>query len=536
VNDQSNKINEWGITPEFKFQLGGDWDLTTMLNYGHSLTQVHSPITNGGGDAAALAGITTTTALDPYNIAATNSSVLAPLLDWIQHTQDIQQLFQAKAVAQGTVFSLPGGNVKLAAGAQFERQSILALQANGPIGNDTGVGAGCQLGGCSAATADNHLLDDSVFGELLLPIVGSGNNFAGVRKLDLDLQARFDRYNLGLGNTTNPKFSGSWKPIDDLTFRGTWGTSFTAPSMADLSGSVDYQAQVYGSSPFGPPSNNPADANRPTIILAGGGNVKPMTSTSYTAGFDYNPEWLKSTTLSLTYWNTVVRGLIGIYPFYAGSYFFTNFPNAYHINPTLAQTQAIIGNEHITEPLAVLYSNPANYPYAILDAERTNLGSEYLEGVDFNLTFKQPTDFGSIFALVAGTYVLSEQSENLGSSTKVSNLTPGNNVSRLLFTAQSGAKVGQFTAGVTFNYSSGYPVNATNATTVGAFYPVNLKGAYDFGKLGGMQDLTVTLNWDNVFNMNPVFQNQVGGASPDGTATNSGTVGRLINLGVHAKF
>jgi iron complex outermembrane receptor protein len=531
VNRQVSKINEGGITPELKFQLSGDWELTTLLNYGRSITQVHSPITNTGGDAAAIAGTTIATALDPYNVAATNSSVLAPLLNWVQHTQDIQNLYEAKAVAQGTVFSLPGGNAKLAVGAQFERQSILGLQANGPLGNDSGVGAGCQYGNCSTATADNHELDTSAFGELLLPVVGSGNNFAGVRKLDLDLQARHDRYNLNLGNTTNPKFGGTWKPIDDLTLRGTWGTSFTAPSMADLAGSVDYQAQVWGNDPFGPGGFN----SRPVILLAGGGNVKPMTSTTYTAGFDYNPEWLKSTTVSMTYWDTVVKGLINIYPFYAGDYYFKNFPNAYWVNPTLAQAQKIIGNEHITQSLASLYSNPATYPYAILDAERTNLGNVYLKGVDFNLSLKQPTDFGSIYALVAGTYVLSQQSSSPGNA-PVSNFTPGNGISRLLFTAQGGANVGQFTGGVTFNYSSGYPVSGPGQTWVGAFYPVNLKGAYDFGKLGGMQDLTVTLNWDNVLNKNPVFQNQVGNPQGDGIAANGGTVGRLVNLGLHAKF
>ena len=402
----------------------------------------------------------------------------------------------------------------------------------GRIGNDSGAGAGCELGGCSTASADNHLLDDAAFGELLLPIVGSANNFAGVRKLDLDLQARFDRYNLGLGNTTNPKFGGTWKPIDDLTFRGTWGTSFTAPSMADLAGSVDYQAQVWGNDPFGPGGFN----NRPVILLAGGGNVKPETSTSYTAGFDYNPEWLKSTTLSLTYWNTTVKGLINIFPFYAGSYFFNNFPNAYWVNPSLALAQKLIGNEHIAGPsLAQLYSNPTTTPYAILDAERTNLGNEYLKGVDLNLSFKQPTGFGSIYGLVAGTYVLSQQSSSPGNA-PVSNFTVGNNVSRLLFTAQSGVKVGPLSGGVTFNYSSGYPVSGPGQTFAGAFYPVNLKGAYDFGKLGGIQDLTVTLNWDNVFNMNPVFQNQVGSPQGDGIAANGGTVGRFVNLGVHGKF
>jgi iron complex outermembrane recepter protein len=534
---QVNTINEWGVTPELKFKLGGDWDLTTMLNYGHSNTQVHSPITNTGGDAAALAGTTIATALDPYNPGATQSSVLSPLLNWEQHIFNVQQLFQAKAVAQGTVFTLPGGDVKLAGGLQFERQSINSEQADGPIGNNTGVGAGCEYGNCSAAFAINHLLDDSAFGELLLPIVGSDNSFPGVRKLDIDLQGRFDRYNLGLGNTTNPKFGGTWKPIDDLTIRGTWGTSFVAPSMGDLAGSVDYQAQVWGQSPFGPNSTcgSPtcqANYNRPTILLAGGGNVKPMTSTTYTAGFDYNPEWLKSTTLSLTYWNTILKGLINLYPFSSGAYYFNNFPGTYAINPTLAQAEAIIGKEYITESLATLYSNPATYPYAILDAERTNLGNIRLDGVDFNLSFKQPTDFGAIYAAVAGTYVLTEQNQN-PAGPWLSAFAPYD-VSRLLFSAQGGVKVGQFTGGVTFNYSSGYPVEEANnpgQTSVGAFYPVNLKAAYDLGKMGGMQDLTFTLNWNNIFNEIPPFLN-----SSNLPPNNGGSVGRLINLGVHGKF
>ena len=517
--DQTH-ISEGGITPELKIKLAGDWDLTTLLNYGRSVTSANSPEINPTADAAALAGTTLATALDPYDTATTNQSVLKSIMQFQQYAINTQNLYEAKAVAQGTVFSLPGGNSKLAVGAQYEYQSISALQLDGPDGTTAG-----------AARANADLRNTSAFGELLLPIVGTSNSLAGVRKLDLDLQGRIDHYDL-FGSTTNPKFGLTWKPIDDLTFRATWGTSFVAPSLADISGSVDYRAQVVSTSPFGPGPFN----SRPTILLAGGGDVKPMTSKSYTAGFDYNPEWLESTTVSLTYWDTEVDKLISIYPVFSGAYFFNNFPNQFWINPTLAQAQAIIGSERVQGPsLAQLYSNPATTPYAILDAERTNLGSQYLKGLDFNLSFKQPTGFGSIYASAAGTYALSVQSLAVGASTKVSDFTAGNNISRLLFTAQGGATVGRYTAGLTFNYSSGFPVNQPGQTSVGAFYPVNLKGAYDFGNVGGMKDLTVTLNWNNVFNMIPAFENHTGGGTPDGIG-NGATVGRFVNLGVHAKF
>ena len=514
-------ISEGGVTPELKFKLGGDWDLTTLLNYGRSTTTAHSPQLNPAADAAALAGTTLATALDPYNVAQTSPALLDSILHYEQYASNTQNLYEVRAVAQGTAVHLPGGDARLAVGAQYENQTESAIQIDGPIGNRAG-----------AATSSGSLRSSAAFGELLVPIVGNPNAITGVRALTVDLEGRYDHYNK-FGSTTNPKYGLNWKPIDDLTIRATYGTSFVAPSLADLAGSVDFRAQVFSVSPFGPGPFT----TRPTILLAGGGrDLKPMTSKTYTFGADFSPSWLPSTTLTLTYWNTEVDHLINIFPFYAGAYYFSTFPTQYVVNPTLAQAQAIIGNERVQGPsLAQLYSNPATTPYAILNAERTNLGNEYIEGVDFNLNYKQSVPFGVVTAGFAGTYVLSQQSQAIGGP-RVTMFTAGNNISRLLASAQVGMTTGALSARAVMNYSSGFPAAEPGQTWVGSFHPVNLLFSYRVPTTASwVKDLSFALNINNIGDEKPAFENITGGNTPDGTG-NGTTVGRFFQLGVHAAF
>ena len=515
-------ISEGGVTPELKIKLGGDWDLTTLLNYGRSTTTAHSPEINPTADAAALAGTTLATALDPYDIPQTNAALLNSILHYEQYASDTQNLYEAKVVTQGTAVHLPGGDARLAVGAQYEDQTESAIQTDAPIGDLS-----------HAARAINSLASNSVFGEALIPVIGSTNAMPGVRSLTLDLEGRYDHYNK-FGGTTNPKYGLNWKPIDDIAFRATYGSSFVAPSLADLAGSVDYRAQVLPTSTHGPGPFN----TRPTILLAGGGEgLRPMTSTTYTFGTDITPTWLPSTTLTLTYWNTEVDHLINIFPFNAGTYYFNTFPNQWIINPTLAQAQALIGNERIQGPsLQQLYSNPTTTPYAILDARRTNLGNEYIEGVDFNLSYKQSVPFGAVTAGFSGTYVLSQDSQPLGGA-RVTMLTAGNNISRLLASGQIGATTGALTARAVVDYSSGFPVKYPGQTWVGAFHPVNLLFSYKLPTtVSWVKDLSLALNIDNIANERPAFMNSTGsGSIPDGTG-NGTTVGRFFQLGVHAAF
>ncbi len=60
---------------------------------------------------------------------------------------------------------------------------------------------------------------------------------------------RYDDYN-DIGGTTNPKIGFIYKPFDDFTIRGNYGTSFHAPSLADTTSTSDSRAQILLFSPF----------------------------------------------------------------------------------------------------------------------------------------------------------------------------------------------------------------------------------------------------------------------------------------------
>lgn len=95
--------------------------------------------------------------------------------------------------------------------------------------------------------------------------------------------------------TTNfsPKFSGVYKPIDELTFRTSWGTAFRAPANADM-----YSTSVISSTTA--PSGK--------LTTQGDPNLKPETATTWEAG----GEWHISPKVKIgsTYYETVITDMI----------------------------------------------------------------------------------------------------------------------------------------------------------------------------------------------------------------------------------
>ena len=64
----------------------------------------------------------------------------------------------------------------------------------------------------------------AVYAEVNIPIV---------KNLEVDVAVRYDDYQ-DVGNTTNPKVSVRWQPVQQLLLRGSYGTGFRAPSLLEL--------------------------------------------------------------------------------------------------------------------------------------------------------------------------------------------------------------------------------------------------------------------------------------------------------------
>ncbi len=119
---------------------------------------------------------------------------------------------------------------------------------------------------------EGKLTTNAVFGELLIPI---GD------RIELNLAARYEDFDEIGEDTTDPKISLLWQPIDGLSLRGSWGTSFRVPSLQQTFGSlttVANEVDVSGESTFKP------------SITVGNPNLVPESAENWSVGFSWVPE------------------------------------------------------------------------------------------------------------------------------------------------------------------------------------------------------------------------------------------------------
>lgn len=122
----------------------------------------------------------------------------------------------------GPLFSLPGGEVQLALGAEYRKQRIDDTPDENAInGNLYDVSGSIPTRG-----SDNV---KEVFGEIFVPIVADRPFF---NNLNLNASARYTNY-ASYGSDTTYKLAGEWEFFNGLGIRGSYGTSFRAPALAE---------------------------------------------------------------------------------------------------------------------------------------------------------------------------------------------------------------------------------------------------------------------------------------------------------------
>jgi len=503
---QPQRFDSWGLTPTADIKLNANWNMRLMANYGHSWNNTIENAINGGNLAAALAGTTTATALNPYDLKQTNPTVLASLLDNRNYAVAKQDMAEARAVIDGAIATLPAGDVRVAIGAEFHWERI-----------DASIAFGSNAAPFRNAVKASRAVK-SLFGEVFVPVF---------EQLDLTGSVRYDHYN-DVGGTTNPKIGFTFRPVSGISLRGNFGTSFHAPSLADTVGAVD--ARV--SHGFFFPGTNGLH----NIWISGGNaNLKPETAKTWSLGGDIIPAFLPALRISATYYNIDFTDIIGTAfgAFFGGAPAYANPENARYfiLNPTLAQVNSFGGaglGVDTWSSLASLYST-FGAPYAVLDARRYNRGRLKQEGIDFDVSLNQPTEFGSIQARVGGTYTLKRKTSETNNGIYIDQLQNG--TGRLNLTSSLGASVGRLTARAQWSRRGGYPILFNPLQSrVASYNVVDLYFAYDLKNIAFLKEAQLTLNVDNVFDQDPPFLTTGSGYG------NGSTFGRLFQLGVRTRF
>lgn len=124
----------------------------------------------------------------------------------------------------GDAFSLPGGPVRYAVGAQYRRESL----SDQP---DAKTQAGDVVGSIQQAPVDASRSIKAVFAELSVPVLKS---------LESQIAVRYDKYP-GVSQTS-PKVGFKYTPVQAFALRGSYTESFRAPVLKQLYGAQEQGA------------------------------------------------------------------------------------------------------------------------------------------------------------------------------------------------------------------------------------------------------------------------------------------------------
>ncbi|HEU5134053.1 MAG TPA: TonB-dependent receptor [Steroidobacteraceae bacterium] len=192
------------------------------------------------------------------------------------------ELTMYDAQISGALFDFGNDAVRMAAGVEYREESVQDVPDDqfqrGLIFGTESVSA--------AAARDNF----SAFVEFAVPLAEG---------LDLSAAVRYDDYS-DFGDTVNPKLSARWAPIDSLAFRGSWGTGFRAPSLAQVGLGPSQESRFFTDS-FGCADNTVyCAATDYTIVFTGNSDLDAEESESFNFGVSFNYEGFSA---SIDYWD-----------------------------------------------------------------------------------------------------------------------------------------------------------------------------------------------------------------------------------------
>lgn len=308
-------------------------------------------------------------------------------------------------ISRDDLFSLPGGNVGVATGIEWRRETFFDdrdPRLDGTITWTDSVIAGVTNGSDVAGTSPSPDTDGtrtvySAFAELFVPVVSPEMNIPLVEEFTVQMAGRVERFQDIDATAMVPRIAASWTTIPGVSFRGAWSQGFRAPNLVQVNDDgttrsntrddfVVCQAQVRK----GLLSSLDACPGQGVISFRSGAkSLRPEDSESINLGIVLEPEFIPGLTLTADYWRVKQTGLVGTFGDdnaialdllrrLAGS----SNPNVIRATPTADDITLFTGTG-----LA-----PAGRIIQVLDPY-LNLDSRVSKGWDFGLNYRVP-DFG----------------------------------------------------------------------------------------------------------------------------------------------
>ncbi|NOU50463.1 TonB-dependent receptor [Pseudoalteromonas sp. JBTF-M23] len=273
--------------------------------------------------------------------------------DYMGDAESEMRVYEA-VITGDSLFELDGGDVGFAIGIQYRDESI-----NNVYDSFTQQDSFAFLIGNQNFTGERNV--KALFAEVLLPVS---------ENLELGAAVRYEDYGEFGGDTTNPKVSFLWLATEELSFRGTFSTSFRAPSVHQLQGVQTNFANITdpedGSTTFG--------GNR-TI---GDPNLVPETSEALNLGVSYAYDDFN---FDMDYWDFSFEDVL-----------------------TRESHQAVV-NANPNDPSRVVRTSAGTI--SIVNTKFINAEAIDTSGIDISASTIYRTDYGDYSPQLKATYLLS---------------------------------------------------------------------------------------------------------------------------------
>lgn len=512
VDTSTGSAKSWQVTPGFRVELGSDWRIEGLVGYGRNKDRAYSYRgINTAALAEAIRSSDPATALDVFGGHRTSADTFAKIANFQSISPANNRFIGYEARVNGSLFSIPAGEVKLALGYERQDQKVELGATRGPPGTPVVF-----------RKFDRQV--DSAYGELFVPLVSDANSVPGIDRLDLSAAIRYDRYS-DVGSTTNPKFGVSWALSNTFLVRASWGTSFRAPLIS----------QIYGN------SNNLFVQSRQDP-LAGGASVQgvalsgpnldlaPEEATVWTAGFDWNIT--PNLTIGATYFSVDYENQVNT---------FLSELTILSLADELEGTGVVLRGQAAADRICELVAqgvtlSAGSFPGGscstvttfFVDGRNLNLGRSITRGIDVKVQYAFETATLGRFAVNAsGTYLTDYELAIAPNADLRNRLDYIFNPLRLKARASVTWDYEPIRARLAIAHVGGYTNDLVEPyQAVASYTPVDFTLSFDFGDSAGnlFSGMQLSAEVRNLFDSEPPYvnlaPNQNGSGGYDATTTN----------------
>ena len=449
---------------------------------------------------------------NPYIGAGRNNhAVLDFITQGFTATNTVGKLDSASLAADGPLFHLPAGDVRLAVGAQVRTESI---KSSG-LTFTSGVTPGPIVPHAGDRTVR------SLYAEMRAPLFGDDFRRPGLERLDLSAAVRAERY-AGGQTSTVPKLGVVWSPVKALNVKATYGKSFRMPSLVELS-DPEYATPV---------NLTVNGANVLTLLVTGGNpNLQPEKADSWTTGVEFAPASHPQLRLSATYFDTNFKGRIA----QPGQSYMSTVLTAADLAPfrqfvtpsssaaDLALVQSFL--KYAPSSTSALY--PATAYQAVADGRYVNAGGFEVRGLDLTgaYGFEIAGDPIQLNANISWLISYARKLTPLAKPTELAGIAE--NPADLRARVSAAWTHGPFTTNLALNHTG--DLRTKTGLRMAPLTTADLQIQYAPKAVDGVfKGVSVALTVQNLFDKDPPFYDSPQGLGLD--SANYDAVGRIVAL------